>query len=166
MGVLEFAADAIVSGTVLGIDVSWSPDQVAKVMGEHFGVGHWRGSMRRDYGVVEFFWEGSDRQGWQGHHFTIQIHRLTVNQTRKRLNKAIKKRYGSFDSTLLFTELESILRERNISLIELPNPSEGYREYWQPQTLMSTLVVDSGEESGRVHGIYSNQSAQAVTSRS
>jgi hypothetical protein len=165
MGALEFAADTVVSASVLGTDATWQPSQVEKVLGTDFEVGHWHSSMWRSYGVAEFFWERAAQGSWRNHHFSVQIHRLSVNQIRKRLNKAIKKRYGKFESVLLFSELTEALKEKGVPLIELSGASSGYREYWQPDSSMSILVIDSGEEEGQVYGIYSEQNAAAAADR-
>jgi hypothetical protein len=63
---LDFFVDVVVGGTVLGVGLTDSPDDVARTLGGDFVEDRTRAAMRRDYGLVEFSWArrpGSD--SWQ-----------------------------------------------------------------------------------------------------
>ncbi|NGM12392.1 hypothetical protein ENC19_06780 [Verrucosispora sp. CWR15] len=77
MADLDFFVDVVVSGAVLGVGLIDSPDGVAHAIGTDFVEDRGRAVMRRDYGLVEFFWarrSGSDP--WHATGFTVHVHRL------------------------------------------------------------------------------------------
>lgn len=72
---LAFYVDVVTTGTVLGVGPEASPDRVTAVLGPDFAENAFgAGSMFRDYGLAEFFWDRpSAEQPWSGHHFTLQV---------------------------------------------------------------------------------------------
>jgi hypothetical protein len=95
---LEFYADVLCSGSVLGLDAHSTPEQVTAVLGTTFGEYRSRGAMIRDFGLVEFTWERrrADRM-WRGVGFAVQIHRLETAGTDV-ANPAIRAACGPFSS--------------------------------------------------------------------
>jgi hypothetical protein len=91
---LEFYADVLCSGTVLGLDAHSTPEQVTAVLGTDFGEYLTREVMIRDFGLVEFTWERrrADRT-WRPAGFAVQVHRLESAGTEV-VNPAIRAAYG------------------------------------------------------------------------
>jgi hypothetical protein len=74
---LDFFVDVVVSGAVLGVGLTDTPETVAAVLGEDFVEDGERTVLRRDYGLVEFSWSRpSAAQPWHATGFTVQAHRL------------------------------------------------------------------------------------------
>lgn len=78
MSDLEFYADALSSGSVLGLDAHSTLEQVTAVLGTDFGEHRTRGAMIRDFGLGEFTWErrSADRT-WRGLRFATQVHQTS-----------------------------------------------------------------------------------------
>ena len=139
MSLLDFAADIVATGTVLGVDASSSPDQVAGILGDHFAETRRHGLMWRDWGVTEFFWQrGAGAVPWRGTHFSVQIHRLAANPDAAEV--PTKARFGTFESSLPFADLRAALNSRGVELVEIPPAGAGIHEYWQPDTQVVVLV--------------------------
>jgi hypothetical protein len=136
---LDFFVDVTVSGAVLGVGQTESPDDVARTLGDAFVEDRTRAAMRRDYGLVEFSWArqpGSD--SWQATGFTVQAHRLssiTVVET-------LMQRYGPFDRHLQFTQLNTELDRLGYHLQEITDHTDaGYRRYWLAESRIFLLVA-------------------------
>jgi hypothetical protein len=70
---LDFFVDVVVSGAVLGVGLTDSPDEVARTLGGDFAEDRNRAVMRRDYGLVEFSWARRPGSGsWQATGSTVQ----------------------------------------------------------------------------------------------
>ncbi|WP_328914445.1 MULTISPECIES: hypothetical protein [unclassified Streptomyces] len=94
MSDLEFYADVLRSGTVLGLDAHSMPEQVTAVLGKDFGEHRTREAMIRDYGLIEFTWErGRADRTWRAVGFAVQVHRLETGGT-EAVNPAIRAAYG------------------------------------------------------------------------
>ncbi len=76
---LAFYVDVVTSGTVLGAKPTDSPDRVTAILGSDFAENSLNDHiMWRDYGMAEFSWvRESPDSPWEGHHFTLQVHRLS-----------------------------------------------------------------------------------------
>ncbi|MFD9902919.1 hypothetical protein [Streptomyces sp. NPDC059063] len=146
---LAFYLDVITSATVLGVRPSATPDQVTAVLGDDFAENSAdRRSMWRDYGMAEFFWHrDSANAPWEGHHFTLQVHRLAGGDSRT-VNDAIRAEYGRFDRRLRFAKVRRLLERRGVPLVELPDPANSphYRRFWQPDSQVSVSVIGTREE--------------------
>lgn len=150
---LAFYIDVIASGTVLGAKPTDSPDQVTAILGSDFAENSPGGlSMWRDYGMAEFFWtrESRDRP-WQGHHFTLQVHRLSWSGGA--VNEVIRERYGRFDRHLGFGRLQRLAIRRGVHLEQVPDGNApAYTRHWQPASHVSVMVCRSPEKRGRRRG--------------
>lgn len=136
---LDFFVDVVVSGAVLGVGQTDSPDDVARTLGGAFVEDRTRVAMRRDYGLVEFFWErrlGSD--SWQPTGFTVQAHRLASIT----VTEALVHRHGPFDRRLRFTQLNAELDRLGYHLQEITDQFDtDYRQYWLAESQVSLLVA-------------------------
>ncbi|MFI0786937.1 hypothetical protein ACH4Q6_15250 [Streptomyces lydicus] len=92
---LAFSMDVVASGTVLGAKPTDSPDRVTAILGADFAENSFdEYSMWRDYGMVEFFWVRESRDDpWEGHRFTLQVHRL-AHRGGNIVNGSMRDRYG------------------------------------------------------------------------
>ncbi|MFK0295003.1 hypothetical protein ACIQU6_31660 [Streptomyces sp. NPDC090442] len=170
---LAFYVDAVASGTVLGAKPTDSPDRVTEILGSDFAENSLDDySMWRDYGMVEFFWiRESPDHPWEGHHFTLQVHRLT-SWGSSLVNQAIRDRYGRFDRHLRFDKLERLLAKRGVPMEYVPDVNEPtITLHWQPASEVSVLVVRAHESErrrrwderiGDVYAISSPVSAEYV----
>ncbi|MGD3110700.1 hypothetical protein [Streptomyces sp. YGL11-2] len=140
---LAFSVDVVASGTVLGAKPTDSPDQVTAILGADFAEnspddhGMWR-----DYGMAEFSWvRESPHHPWEGHHFTLHVHRLTY-WGGSIVNRAIRDRYGRFDHHLRFDELQRLLAKRGVHMEDVPDANApAFTLRWQPASHVSGGVV-------------------------
>ncbi|XIE77262.1 hypothetical protein AB6O49_00935 [Streptomyces sp. SBR177] len=171
---LAFYLDVITSGTVLGARPTDSPEQVSAVLGNDFAENSPDGrGMWRDYGLAEFFWQReSPDHPWVGHHFTLQVHRLS-SLGGAAVNPVIRARYGRFARRLRHAKLERLLDRRGVRLEEVPDPNgPEYALHWQPDSRVSVLTRrttrsgqgrrGSGDRAGYVYAVHSSTSAEQV----
>ncbi|MBM0224250.1 MULTISPECIES: hypothetical protein [Micromonospora] len=139
---LDFFVDVVVSGAVLGVGLTDSPDEVARTLGGDFAEDRNRAVMRRDYGLVEFSWArrpGAD--SWQATGFTVQAHRLASIT----VTEALVHRYGPFGRQLRFTQLNAELNRLGYHLQEITDQADAnYRRYWLAESRISLLVATTG----------------------
>lgn len=163
---LAFYVDVVTTGTVLGVGPEASPDRVTGVLGPDFAENAFgAGSMFRDYGLAEFFWDRpSAEQPWSGHHFTLQVHRLAYRD-RTLVNGVLRARYGRFTPRLRFDKLHRLLDRRGVPLLEVPElpvNAPYFRTFLQPESRVAVSVIGTyGEYSTpdklRVGDVYSIQ---------
>jgi len=140
---------------VLGADRTWSPEQVAELLGDDYGenISSSRSTMWRDHGLVEFFWQrGGTGEPWVGTHFSVQAHRLDDPGT---VNPVIRERYGAFPGPVAFDEVVALLTDRGVPLTEVPYPPDPdeLRTYRQPGS-HAMLYVVAGSYYGQVGDLY------------
>ncbi|GHE72629.1 hypothetical protein GCM10018785_45990 [Streptomyces longispororuber] len=172
---LAFHVDVITTGTVLGAKPTDSPDQVTAVLGSDFAENSFDDhSMWRDYGMVEFFWgRESPDHPWEGHHFTLHVHRLSYGGGGL-VNRAIRERYGRFGRHLRFDKLERLLMRRGVPMEHVPDANApAYTLHWQPASEVSVMAFRAhadgerrrgGERIGDVYTVSSSRSAEHVAS--
>ncbi|WP_405708138.1 MULTISPECIES: hypothetical protein [unclassified Streptomyces] len=130
-------------------------------------------SMWRDYGLVEFFWGRESRDHpWVGHHFTLQVHRLSSCSGAGMVNRTIRERYGRFDRHLRFDKLERLLAKRGVRMEDVPDSNApAYTLHWQPVSQVSVMAfrahergnrLRGGQRIGDVHAVASSMSAEQV----
>ncbi|MGW0517277.1 hypothetical protein [Crossiella sp. NPDC003009] len=140
---LDCYVEALATGTLLGIDRHWGPAQVDALLGGegHDGLNVDAHNWWRDYGLAEIFWQRrSLAHHWRGHHFSLQLHRLPHDWCTP--NEMLRARYGEFRPRTSFADLHAALTERDIPLVEVPYHDEDYREYRQPSSGATVLVVN------------------------
>ena len=100
---LAFYVHVVATGTVLGLRPSDSPGRVATVLGPDFAENTFgEQAMFRDYGLAEFhFHRAHARDAWEGHHFSLQVHRL-ARRDRAIPGEVLRTRYGRFTPRLRF----------------------------------------------------------------
>ncbi|MEU9118928.1 hypothetical protein AB0C96_03545 [Streptomyces sp. NPDC048506] len=166
--------DVVASGTVLGAKPTDSPDRVRAILGSDFAENSLDDhSMWRDYGMAEFFWiRESPEHPWEGHHFTLQVHRLS-HWGGSIVTSSIRDRYGRFGRRLRFDKLERLLGKRGVRLEDVPDVNTpAFTQHWQPASQVSVMVFRAYEEwqqrrrgddrIGDVYAIYSSVSAEEV----
>ncbi|MEV0431446.1 hypothetical protein [Micromonospora sp. NPDC050495] len=144
MAGLDFFVDVVVSGAVLGVGLTDSPDEVARTLGGDFAGDRGRAVMRRDYGLVEFSWARHPGSGsWQAAGFTVQAHRLASIT----VNDALVQRYGPFGRQLRSTQLDAGLDRLGYHLQEITDRTDAdYRRYWLAESRISLLVATTGHQ--------------------
>jgi hypothetical protein len=138
---LDFFVDVVVSGAVLGVGLADSPDGVAGTMGTDFVEERNRAGMRRDYGLVEFFWarrSGSDP--WHPTGFAVQVHRLSSIE----VTESLVRRYGPFARRLRFVRLNGELGSLGYQLEEITQEADaGYRRFRLAESRVILAVATS-----------------------
>ncbi|WP_128984753.1 hypothetical protein [Streptomyces roseicoloratus] len=177
---LAFYVDVIASGTVLGAGPADDPDRVTAILGPDYAENSFDDhGMWRDYGMAEFFWSReSPDHPWQGHHFTLQVHRLPYGDGV--VNPVLRERYGRFGRRLRFDRLERLLVRRGITLEEVPGADAPVCSlHWQPASQVSVTVRRAREGGyggagskrarrrgdlrvGDVHAVTSSMTAEQV----
>ncbi|WP_169946772.1 hypothetical protein [Microbispora sp. H11081] len=148
MSTSDLVVDIVARGNVLGADHTCSPDQVDRILGITSAENRHRRQMWRDYGLVDFFWEqGPGEENWRGTHFTVQLHRLGSAGPQVAAGP-IEKEYGPLQPHLPFHALRTALADLGIDLVELPTTNVEFREYWQPESMVSLLVTDDRLDGG------------------
>ncbi|MFJ5216737.1 hypothetical protein ACIP98_18715 [Streptomyces sp. NPDC088354] len=129
-----------------------SPDRATEVLGPDVAenvIGRY--SMVRDYGLAEFHWTRASRgEPWEGHHVTLQVHRL-AHRDRRLVNETLRARYGRFAPRLRFEKLRRLLERRGVPLVEIPEHTANapyFRTFWQPRAQVGISVIGT-------HGEYS-----------
>ncbi|WP_406043242.1 hypothetical protein OG799_04115 [Micromonospora sp. NBC_00898] len=144
MADLDFIVDVVVSGAVLGVGLTDSPDEVARTLGGDFAEDRNRAVMRRDYGLVEFSWArrpGSD--SWQATGFTVQAYRLASIT----VTEALVHRYGPFGRQLRFMQLNAELDRLGYHLQEIIDQADAnHQRYWLAESRISLLVATTGHQ--------------------
>ncbi|MFC0551581.1 hypothetical protein ACFFHJ_11890 [Planotetraspora thailandica] len=143
---LDFFADLMITGTMLGLDHTSTRPDVEEALG-HDCTFEAPSGMISDFGLVEFgWWRGRADDEWAVTYFGAQTHRLPWLTGTKQIESALADRYGVFRPRLDFGELHSAVQARGFTLAELPSPNDGMIEYWEPTSRMGLLVVADPEE--------------------
>ncbi|WP_018682674.1 hypothetical protein [Actinokineospora enzanensis] len=159
MSDIDFYADLVTTGTVLGLDHTSELGEVEGVMGaehthpSHQDPGLWDGRTT-DTGLVEFGWHRSAVDApWEVTYFGAQIHRL--RQLDGHVVDALGDRYGSFRrGHLRFAELEGAVRERGFNLIPQPRHADGSECVCEPTTGLSVSTGTAAEHAiGDVYNV-------------
>ena len=139
---LDFFADLLTTGTVLGLDHTSSPAEVERVYGPAATVDAPSGRIT-DGGLVEFGW-------WEGRvtYFGAQVHRLEFGVGK---DDPLVGRYGPFRSVLDVDDLLAAARARGFAPEEAPRwgaGNAGYAEYREPSTGVGVLYLVDPDEAG------------------
>jgi hypothetical protein len=138
VGERGFLLDVIAAGSVLGLGVGDTPDQVAGRLGDVFLEDKTRSSMRRDYGLVEFFWSRrSAEDPWLSAGFTVQVHRLGTGQ---RVADGPWRRLGP---RVPWAGLRADLARLGIQCTEITADADrpDWRRYWHADALVAIQVA-------------------------
>ncbi|TKK85255.1 hypothetical protein FDA94_26665 [Herbidospora galbida] len=141
MGGLDFFADLVVTGTVLGLDHTSERPDVEAVFGREFAADVPR-DVISDFGLVEFGWaRGGPRRTWEVAYFGAQAHRLPELTADHGIESVLVERYGAFPSRLDAGELLSAVRARGFALRERSSHDDGCVEYGEPTSRIGFLAV-------------------------
>ncbi|MCO1578654.1 hypothetical protein M8C13_23145 [Crossiella sp. SN42] len=163
MSDIDFYADLVATGAVLGADRHWTPaelDELFDADNREYVEAVSTEALNLDYGLLEYFWEReSPRAPWHGVHLSAQVHRLAIGWADP--PALLSENYGSFEPNPSFAELRAELDRRDIPLIELPQELPAHRSYWQPDSqavvveiiAQEEFVTSPSEEIGSINGI-------------
>jgi hypothetical protein len=146
---LDFFADLVITGTVLGVDHTSDLAAVEEVLGHNSTFRVSRSVMISDFGLVEFGWHrGGPQEDWAVTYFGAQTHRLSWLTGENRVGTALVDRYGRFRPRLDLGELRTAVHARGFTLEERPSLNDGCAEYWEPTSRMGLIAVSDPYESG------------------
>jgi hypothetical protein len=105
---LDFYAEAILSGRVLGLGPGSTVGEVERTLGKDFVDDARNQWMRRDYGLIEFHFNRTDRE-WVCFGVSIQVHRLA--DAGEIVPPVLGDRYGAFSGTVGFSQLVDRIKD-------------------------------------------------------
>jgi hypothetical protein len=124
----DFFVDLAVTGTVLGLDHTSTPEAVHAVFGGEIGVS---GSS----GLVEFGWY--ERRCT---YFGAQVHRLDLYRRKGLIEQQLVERYGTFPDRVDVDELREAVAGQGVPLVEVPYHDEDWVMFWSPVSRMGVLA--------------------------
>jgi hypothetical protein len=95
---LDFYVDALLSGLVCGVGPGSTSDEVERALGRQFVDDARRHWMRRDYGLVELYFNRVEKN-WICFGFTVQVHRMSDVGV-EIVPSVLVDRYGAFATSL------------------------------------------------------------------
>jgi hypothetical protein len=105
MSNLRLYVDAVATGRLLGAGPGSTPDRVVDLVGSDFVDDRARLRLRRDYGLVEFHFDGNTRDQLTCYGATIQVHRMAGADEETLVPRRFREQYGSLDRYLDGAEL-------------------------------------------------------------
>jgi hypothetical protein len=105
MSNLEPYVDAVATGLFLGAGPGLGPNRVLELVGPDFIDDRTGRRLRRDYGLVEFHFDGITRDEITCHGATIQVHRLAGGDQDTVVPRRVRERYGTLERYIDGTEL-------------------------------------------------------------
>jgi hypothetical protein len=163
VGQRDFLLDVIAAGSVLGMGVGDTPDQVAGRLGDVFMEDTTRSSMRRDYGLVEFFWSRRTASDpWLSAGFTVQVHRLATGQG------VMDGPWRRLAPRIPFKGLRADLAGVGIQCTEITAEADrpDWRRYWHTEALICVQVARTpwagGLKAGDVFAIHAPHTVATV----
>ncbi|WP_067172017.1 hypothetical protein [Microtetraspora niveoalba] len=146
MSDLDFFADLMITGTVLGLDHTSGPAEVEEVLGRDRTFEASSG-MISDFGLIEFgWWRDRPQDEWAVTYFGAQTHRLPWLADGDQVESALVARYGRFRPRLDVGDLLAAVEARGFTLRERPGYNDGCVEYWEPTSRMGLLAVTDPDE--------------------
>lgn len=94
----DFYVDALLSGLVCGVGPGSTADEIEGALGREYVDDARKQRMRRDYGLVEFYFDRV-KQAWICVGYAIQVHRL-LDADPEIVPSALADRYSAFATTL------------------------------------------------------------------
>ncbi|GAA2818063.1 hypothetical protein [Crossiella cryophila] len=149
MSDIDFYADLVATGAVLGADRHWTPaelDELFDADNREYVEAVSTEALNLDYGLLEYFWERESRRGapWHGVHLSAQVHRLAIGFGDT--PALLRENYGEFEPNPSFAELRAELQRRDIPLLDLPQEMPAHRSYWQPDSQAVVIEIVGQEE--------------------
>ncbi|WDO05893.1 hypothetical protein ME763_09570 [Streptomyces murinus] len=144
MTAISFLARVAVTGTVAGLGLGSSADQVRDALGDQCVADRRKKSLRLDYGLLEFSLFAGFCEG-----IAIQVHRLT-GRPEQVIPDALRPFLSGLSRTVSFEALRSeIERDGSYFLEELQGQS-GYRCYRVARSHVVLFVVDEFASEGEL----------------
>jgi hypothetical protein len=145
---LDFLAEALVLGRVLGVGPGMSPEEVESVFGAEFmqEVKRNKKTMRRDYGLLEFSF--SKHEAWACAAISIEIHRLAYHGISV-VPSALQVAYGAFPEKVRFDDLKDVVQASGREIISIDQPGKGFAGYSINGTRSLVYVVSDDSNDGR-----------------
>ncbi|MFE9693708.1 hypothetical protein [Micromonospora sp. NPDC005806] len=154
---LGFFVDVVAGGAVAGIGSGDDLGTVAARLGENYVDDRDGNALRRDYGLVEFYWDWStaaDR--WTLTGFQVEVYRLAYGRD---VPARLGERY-QFASRVSFERLRMGVEGLGLSFEEITTDADlpDYRRFWCAETGISVVVLamaspDEPHEPGDVWSI-------------
>lgn len=113
MADLDFYADIVASGDVLGLSSGCDDVRVRETLGGDFIDDVRKQRMRRDYGLVEFHFNRMGER-WIVFGVSIQVYRLK-NTDRSIVPAVLSERFGEFRSTVSLVDLHKAVGDRSVA---------------------------------------------------
>jgi hypothetical protein len=132
---LDFYARAATGGTVFGLGIGATPEQVAERLGPDFLDDRQRGMFRRDYGLLEFAFYR--HPSWACQAIGIQVHRL-LTEGADAVPPPLRGEFGEFSRRVKISGLESAIKGLGSGLDEETGSASADFSRWR--------VRDSGVE--------------------
>jgi hypothetical protein len=161
---LDYFIDVVASGAVPGIGPSDPPETVSQVLGDGFVDDERPTTLRRDYGLVELFWNRRSRsQPWCPSGFAVRVHRLGAVA----VDPGLVDRYGPLGVRVPYRDLDDELQRLGYRLQEITQDADrpGYRRFWLAESRTCVTVAATGWQwldAGDVWSISGPYSASIV----
>ncbi|MDT7725945.1 MAG: hypothetical protein QOI21_2521 [Actinomycetota bacterium] len=107
MSDMDFYAQVIVTGRVMGASLASSPEQWAQELGANYVDARRKALMRRDFGLVEVSFQRV-RGVWECFGMAIQVHRLVGGRDGV-VPAPVGARFGDFGPLVLFATLDDVV---------------------------------------------------------
>lgn len=154
---MGFFVDVVAGGAVAGICSGDDLDTVAARLGENYIDDRDGHALRRDYGLVEFYWDWSTAAAtWTLTGFQVEVHRLAYGRD---VPARLGERY-QFASRVPFERLRSRVEGLGLAFEEITTDADlpGYRRFWCAETGIGVVVLamaspDEPHEPGDVWSI-------------
>lgn len=143
---IDFLVEATMEGRVLSLDVNSTPEAVEKVLGTGFidDVDNKKRHMRRDYGLVEFYFQPKDG-GWKCNHISIQVHRL-VHGDKNTVPSVLTEKYGDFPAEIPFADIVQRLAESHPDVSVQSETSDGDYKHVALSQAKADITVWQGQD--------------------
>lgn len=147
MTTLGLLVDVVISGSVLGVKPGDPITRVDALFGPRFVEEGGRGTLRRDYGIVEFYLERTDEAAWILAAVSIQVNRI-VHLGGYPIPDVIDERYGPLETAValqdFFVELGSRAPARELRVRRVMSQDVTYSVDDGSVRVIASLAADSG----------------------
>jgi hypothetical protein len=136
MRAIRFLASVVVTGTVAGLGLGVSSEQIRDALGDQCIADRRKKSLRLDYGILEFnLFAGCCET------IAVQVHRL-ISGIEGLIPPALDAYFQGFSGGIQFEALRNEIEQDGTSLLEDIQGQSGYRCYRVAKTHVNLYVVD------------------------